>query len=224
MAAAVDLSRPVCAVPGEVTRYAGRMPRVSALVSVDPYAPQVTSRSCDPRPKPGVVAFRKLVLESLGGRDLGICRECSVGGSSQHHEGRAWDWGMMANDPSEKARVEQLMSWLLAPDPISRAPHANFRRAGLRYMIWDRRIWSPMHKEWRPYSGRHSHSDHVHLSWGWPGARAETSLYRWLGVSPTSPAGRVPGLASGPGLGPGLALGVGAAAGWLLLPWVMDAL
>ena len=61
------------------------------LDSLATYAPQTR---CDARPKPAVVAFRKLVLERHpGSRDLGIINNCAPGLISEHYEGRAWDWG-----------------------------------------------------------------------------------------------------------------------------------
>jgi hypothetical protein len=48
--------------------------------------------------------------------DSGILRGCHVGGRSEHKEGRAWDWHVNADDPEDRARVTQLINWLLAPD------------------------------------------------------------------------------------------------------------
>ena len=97
---------------------------------------------CDPTVKPGVAIFSEFVMGRLGGRDLGITRRdgCAAA-TSQHHEGRAWDWGVLADKPEEKAAADTLIDWLLKTDQYGNE-FANFRRAGLRYMIWDRRIWS----------------------------------------------------------------------------------
>ena len=211
-----------CAIPGEVTDYSGELPTVGIQVSPEDYSPHTSPVMCERSVKPGVALFRQLVLESLGGRDVGICRPCVGSPSSDHHEGRAWDWGMNASNPGEAARVDQLMQWLLAPSP-EEEPHANFRRLGLRYMIWNRQIWSATTKEWKPYIGisefgrpRSPHTDHVHFSFSWPGARAETSFYDWLrgGSLPPPVEPRAPGM-----LLPVFLIGGGAVAGWVAATW-----
>jgi hypothetical protein len=55
------------------------------------------------------------------------------------------------------------------------------RRLGIMYIIWDHRIWTAQSgtEGWRRYTGRNQHVDHVHFSFGWPGARADTSF--WTG-------------------------------------------
>lgn len=187
---------------------AGMLPTVDTELPVEPYAPPLQPTGCDPDEKPGVVLFRDFVMRHLGGRDAGIVRGCGAG-HSEHYEGRAWDWGMRADNPEQSARVAELIDWLLAPDVRSSEPHANFRRVGLRYLIWNKKIWSPGKKTWSNYTGPNPHTDHVHLSWDWPGAMGETSFYRWLGGGshplPVAPAGWG---------APALALGVGVAIGW----------
>ena len=77
-----------------------------------PYLPQV---SCDPVAEPGTLALRSLLMETYGGRDLGITRGCDIGGLSEHKEGRAWDWGLNAAVPAERALAQQFLGWLMAP-------------------------------------------------------------------------------------------------------------
>lgn len=204
-----------CAIIG---KFPGQsyLPEVGIQVSAEDYASRVHPTTCEDSPKPGVVMFRQFVLENLGGVDLGICRGCSGGvPRSEHNEGRAWDWGVSAGSPDDVRRVEQLMRWLLDPSPEGE-PHANFRRVGLRYMVWNRQIWSGGTKEWRAYTGSDPHTNHVHFSWDWPGARAETSFYDWLreGTRPPPARPRMQGM-----LIPTLIIGGGAVAGW----WVASA-
>ena len=167
----------------------------------EPYAPLESPQKCDRMPKPGVKMFRDWVLQNFGGFDVGIARDCHIGKPSHHHEGRAWDWGMDAKDPAEAAEVERLFALWLAPGPDGE-PHALFRRAGLRYMIWDKKTWSAATKTWRPYDGydadgqcpkppcRNDHTTHVHFSFSWAGANADTSFYDWLRAG--QPAGLLP--------------------------------
>jgi hypothetical protein len=142
---------------------------------------------CDPNAhRPGVLAFKDFVLEQLGGGSYGTARPCVPGQLSGHHSARAWDWAMDASDPDDVARVNELLEWLTANGAEL------FRRAGLSYMIWNKRSWSALRPEWRPYDGfdeegkcakvrcRDPHTNHVHFSFNWPGAEGETSFYQWL--------------------------------------------
>lgn len=140
---------------------------------------------CSPAAKPGVVAFRDLVLRTYPGtRSMGISRACSVGGRSEHKEGRAFDWGVNIGVPAERAAAESVLSQLLATD-ASGNRHALARRLGVMYMIWDRQIWSAYSADrgWRPYNGANAHTDHVHLSLSWDGAMGRTSY--WKGANAT---------------------------------------
>jgi hypothetical protein len=203
-----DLSSAACSIAGAFP-FVSDLPVVWPPVSVEDYAPRAEAVGCDPAPKPGVVAFRAFVLGHLGGSDLGICRECGAG-RSEHYEGRAWDWGVRVDRPADVERVDKLMAWLLGPGEHGQA-HANFRRAGLRYMIWDGRIWSGGTQQWRPYSGRSAHRDHVHFTFGHAGAQAQTSFYDWLRdpLGPPPPPGAPPWQAAVVLLG-------GGALGWAL--------
>ena len=50
--------------------------------------------TCSPTAKPGVADFAARLLRAYPTtRSLGIVRACSVGGTSEHKEGRAFDWG-----------------------------------------------------------------------------------------------------------------------------------
>jgi MYXO-CTERM domain-containing protein len=141
--------------------------------------------SCDPTPKPGVVAFRDYIMATYPcTADYGISRECDSGGTSEHHEGRAWDWG---TTPSIQAS-QDLLSWLLATDEHGNK-YAMARRFGIMYMIFDNQIWEAYRAErgWRAYSGSNPHTDHVHFSFSWDGARKKTSF--WTGSTGPSPDG-----------------------------------
>ncbi|MDQ1396586.1 MAG: hypothetical protein QOG64_1845, partial [Acidimicrobiaceae bacterium] len=156
------------------------------------YQPQAT---CDPLAKPGVVGFRDLVLHSFpGGRDLGIGQVCDApDGVSEHKEGRAFDFGVRVEDPAERAMAEQLLAWLFATDQYGNQ-YAMIRRLGVMYIIWDRHIWGAYKPEegWRPYEGVSPHTDHIHLSFSWPGALGQTSF--WTGhVGDVGRVGSTPG-------------------------------
>ena len=111
-------------------------------------------------------------------RSLGIVRACDVGGRSEHKEGRAWDWGVNASSSRDVAAVRDLFAWLFATDRYGNK-HAMLRRLGIQYIIWNRQIWSSYNVSagWRAYTGASPHTDHVHLSFSWPGANKITSYW-----------------------------------------------
>ncbi|REE97866.1 hypothetical protein [Thermomonospora umbrina] len=144
---------------------------------IDAYAPYQPQRDCDPGGKPGVVEFRDLVLAAYPGTtNLGISRACGSGGQSEHKEGRAWDWGVRVNGQGHLA--DDLIYWLHATDRHGNR-HALARRFGIMYMIWNRRIWMANRAEagWQPYRGSSPHTDHIHFSFSWAGARKETTWW-----------------------------------------------
>ena len=144
---------------------------------------------CSPSAKPGVLAFqRKVLREYPMTGSLGISRACDIGGRSEHKEGRAWDWAADVGDASERAAVRDMLHWLLAEDRNGR-DYARFRRLGLMYMIWNKRIWTPW-SGWRTYctmsgsaclasdgSARSPHTNHVHFSFTRAGAFKNTTWW-----------------------------------------------
>lgn len=176
-------------VPGPHAGAAPRTPRFGR--AIDAIAGYDGASRCDPSAKPGVVAFQHLILAANPGTGAGgISRPCSGGSaSSEHNEGRAWDWGVNATIPEQKKKAEKVIAWLQAPDRYGNV-HAMARRVGIMYLIWNRRIWFPG-SGWSTYckqrgntcrdpdSGevRSPHRDHVHFSFTWPGARKQTSFW-----------------------------------------------
>jgi peptidoglycan hydrolase-like protein with peptidoglycan-binding domain len=154
--------------------------------SIEALQPYVGQSVCDPVSKPGVSAFRDLLLNTYpGSSSLGIVRDCGAGGQSEHKEGRAFDWGMNAANATQAAQVDALLSWLLRTDQYGN-PDAMLRRLGIMYIIWNKkmfRAYAP-EKGWTAYTGDSEHTDHVHFSFGWSGANKVTSY--WDGtVAPT---------------------------------------
>lgn len=158
---------------------------------IEEYAPYQGQDRCKPKPKPGVVAFEQLLLDAYPDSSwFGISRPCKVGGQSEHKEGRALDWARAASDPVQRAEVKELLAWLLATDQYGNR-HALVRRLGIMYIVWNRRIWSTWEQGWEVYCvqrGRKCkdpdskavlvpHTDHVHFSFGWPGAKMQTSFW-----------------------------------------------
>ena len=179
----------VCAAVVLPTSAAGAAPAGPAALppggGIEAFSPYQGAGACDPVARPGVVRFRDLVLSAYPGtHDAGIVRACSIGGASEHKEGRAWDWRASAANPTQAAQVDDLLTWLLAPDELGN-PGAMARRTGVMYVIWNSKIWKSYQasRGWQPYVGASPHTDHVHVSFSWAGALAETSY--WSGkVSP----------------------------------------
>lgn len=152
------------------------------LPPVDAYAKQDTTNTFDPTPKPGAIAFRQWAIGRFGerpGSPQNIGRWDKVESPSEHHAGRAWD--LMTNS---KEHGDQIVANMLEADPITGEPDALARRAGVMYMIWNKRIWRAYPYQgkpsgtWSGYTGPNPHTDHVHFSFSWDGANKKTSLYQ----------------------------------------------
>ena len=145
---------------------------------------------CSPNAKPGMLAFRSMVLDAFPIFGLGgISRGCTIGGTSEHKEGRAWDMSANAGIESHRKAVQRLFDRLLAPDRYGNEA-ALARRLGIMYMIWNKKIWGSW-GGWSIYcvqkprgcvdpddgGVRSPHTDHVHFSLTWPGARKQTTYY-----------------------------------------------
>ena len=156
----------------------------SALDVASPYEPQ---RICDPTPKPGVVAFAELMKNwyaSASKTTYGISRNCNSG-VTEHSDGRALDWMLSVNNPTQKAIADSVTAWLSAPDTLGR-PGAMARRFGIMYIIWNRKMWRAYDpgRGWAPYTGPVPHTDHIHFSFSWDGASKRTSW--WTGRALTT--------------------------------------
>ena len=166
------------------------------------YQPQTT---CDPVSKPGVAAFRSMVLAAYPNTgDSGITRSCDIGGTSEHKEGRAWDWTASVNNPGQVAAVNEVLNWLFATDQYGNK-YAMARRLGVMYVIWNKKIWGAYSADsgWRCYYGcpgdsssynRDPHTSHVHISFDWDGAIQHTTYW---GYGLAKPFQQWPGSDSG---------------------------
>lgn len=154
---------------------------IALPIGVEDLSPPLPQVSCDPVAKPGVLAFRAMVLATYGrGRNGGIVRACDDGGASFHKEGRAWDWMLDLGSFPDRDAGAHMIQWLMAEDA------ANARRLGITYIIWQQKVWYSFRAQdgWLPYTGPNPHLDHIHFSFSWAGAMQRTSW--WTGkVSPT---------------------------------------
>ena len=116
---------------------------------IDAY-PVYTKPTClAPVMQRGVREFRDIILDQVGGESGGI-HACT---GFEHGEGRAWDWMMDVKSATDRARVDEVLDWLLRPSDRG-VPHANARRLGIGYIIWNRHIiqlWDYIaNKTWLP--------------------------------------------------------------------------
>ena len=178
---------------GSLTQYVscgGATPATPATFSqgIDALAKYDAQTTCDPAAKPGVVAFRDLVLATYTCTgDSGITRACNVGGVSEHKEGRAWDWTISVGN----AAADDLIAWLLATDAQGNQ-YAMARRVGIMYIVWNKQIWGAYRPAdgWRAYTGSDPHTSHMHISFTWDGANKKTSF--WSGSGTVTPDSSVP--------------------------------
>ena len=199
----------IVAVPASAT-----MPTPTFGPLIEDLAGYQSQTTCDPTAKPGVAAFRTMVLANYPGTgDDGITRSCSIGGTSEHKEGRAWDWMVSAYDAKQAAQVQDLLTWLFATDQYGNK-YAMARRLGVMYVIWNKKIWGAYSADdgWRcyyacpgsPSSYNHDpHTGHVHFSFDWDGALKHTTYWGYGLVKtyqqwPGQPTGTLGAITTGP--------------------------
>lgn len=172
------VATPAAAVPSS-----GPSAPAPAPDPIDGYQRYDAQKTCDPTVKPGAQYLLDMVIAHYKvGRRIPITRACHVGGTSEHKEGRAVDWGVNVANAAEKAAADHFVQWLTAPGPDGKVGW-NARRLGVMYVIWNGQIWNNTSASatWRVYTGASPHTDHVHVSLGWGGAWQRSSW--WTGVA-----------------------------------------
>ena len=148
--------------------------------AIDAYAQYQAPGMCDPVERAGPQALRAVLVQAFPGSSFSGARACTAGTTvtSEHMEGRALDWMVNAADPAEKSKADEFIGWLLATDQFGNE-HANARRLGIMYIIWNTQMFRmyDTSRGWAPYTGTSPHTDHVHLSFSWEGALAQTSWF-----------------------------------------------
>jgi hypothetical protein len=76
-----------------------------------------------------------------GTGSMGMIRGCRVGGTSEHKDGRAFDWRADVRRPRQKRAAYDFIAKALAADAHGNA-HVLARRMGIMYFIYNDRIWS----------------------------------------------------------------------------------
>jgi peptidoglycan hydrolase-like protein with peptidoglycan-binding domain len=137
--------------------------------------------TCNPVEMPGVSRLRELALRTYRmERTGGITRSCVSGGTSEHKEGRAWDWMLDVDNDRHRRVAGDFLGWL------TRDAGLQARRLGVMYVIFNRRMWRTYDpaRGWTPYTGSSPHTDHIHVSFGWAGARGRTSFWTGRAAGP----------------------------------------
>ena len=145
--------------------------------------------ACDSSPKPGAQRLSDLIKATYGAdQTVWIPRNCSLGGQSEHKEGRAVDWMVDVRDSAQRAKAETFLNWLLGPDAAG-VPYGNAMRMGVMYIGWHDRMWRgyDVEKGWTELKGCFSktspgmdttcHRNHIHISLSWDGAAGLTSFW-----------------------------------------------
>lgn len=148
----------------------------AAIEDFSPYQPE---KFCRHSVEPGVKQFEQLLTSTYSSTAIvSDLRPCAKD-TSEHYDGRAVDWGVDHRKAAQRADGRALLSWLFATDSHGNKD-AMFRRLGLMYIIWNRRIWGSWDQRWEPYScsgATACHVDHMHFSFGWAGAEERTSWF-----------------------------------------------
>ncbi len=154
----------------------------AALDVAVPYQAQTV---CDPRPRPGVVAFATLMTSHYAMGSVSLIGRTCGSGPSEHYDGRAWDWMLNVANPSQEAVAQSVLAWLTGPD-ANGVQGAMARRFGIMYIIHNRKMWRAYATDrgWAPYYGASPHTDHVHFSFTYNGAAGRTSW--WTGRAATT--------------------------------------
>ena len=149
------------------------------------YQPQTR---CSPQAKPGTKMLARWIVNHRGGGYGPISRPCSSGGTSEHKEGRAFDWTLDATKVGDRQRAAAFLERIFR----ARADGEEdvlARRMCIMYVIWNDHMYSAYNGfEKRDYlssscpskrrcSTTLRHRNHVHISLIRKAARAETSWY-----------------------------------------------
>lgn len=184
-------------VPGEgLPPAAMPAPPVPLPAEYDVDATYEGQAQCDPTPKPGAQRLADLIKGTYGAdQTVWIPRNCSIGGQSEHKEGRALDWMTSVRKAQQRANAETFLNWLMGPDQAGR-PYGNAIRLGVMYVAWNDRLWRAydLNKGWTEMKGCFSrqdtgsdtvcHRDHIHISLTWDGATGTNSF--WDGSAQTA--------------------------------------
>ncbi len=158
-----------------------------AAAEIEDYARYQPQEHCHPKAKPGTKALARWLLRRGGGEGP-MSRSCKSGGTSEHKEGRAFDWTLDASRKKDRKVAQAFFEFAFAEDKHGNTD-AKARRMGIMYLIWNDHMyagWNEFDKEdylssscKKPHkcSKTLRHRDHLHISLSRPGGKGLTSWY-----------------------------------------------
>ncbi len=155
---------------------------------IEDYASYQPQTRCAPKAKPGTTVLGRWIVRHEGGGFGMISRACKDGGTSEHKEGRAFDWSLDATKKADRQRAASFLRLVRATDQAGNTD-AKARRMGIMYLIWNDHMYSAWDgfraedylSSSCPSKKRCSktlrHRDHLHISLSRPGGKGLTSWY-----------------------------------------------
>ncbi|QZY29563.1 hypothetical protein [Nocardioides coralli] len=155
---------------------------------IEGYAGYQPQTKCSPKAKAGTKVLARWIVRNQGGGYGPISRKCRIGGTSEHKEGRAFDWMLDADRKRDRVRARELLTLVRKQDRAGNAD-ARARRMGIMYIIWNDHMyasWNEFAKEdylsssckkRKKCSKTLRHRDHMHISLSRPGGKGRTSWY-----------------------------------------------
>lgn len=155
---------------------------------IEGYASYQPQTECSPKAKPGTRTLGRWIVNHQGGGFGGISRPCKYGGTSEHKEGRAFDWSLDASRKADRARARRFLALVRATDKAGHTD-ARARRMGIMYVIWNDHMYaawdrfaredylSSSCKSKKKCSKTLRHRDHMHISLSRRGGKGRTSWY-----------------------------------------------
>ncbi|MEJ7794907.1 MAG: hypothetical protein WKF50_05090 [Nocardioides sp.] len=155
---------------------------------IEDYASYQPQTKCSPKAKPGALSLGHWLVNRQGGGFGGISRPCTSGGTSEHKEGRAFDWRLDANKLADRQRAAAFLALVRETDQAGNSD-ARARRMGIMYIIWNDHMYSAWDgfqrvdylssscKATKKCSSTLRHRDHMHISLSRSGGNGATSWY-----------------------------------------------
>ncbi len=113
-------------------------PSAAQAAPIEDYPSYQAGDRCRPQPKPGTVHLGRWMVRTFGGSYGNVARACSDA-TSEHEEGRAFDWTLDATKQADRQSARSFLVRIFATDRRGHE-HALARRMGIMYVIWNDRI------------------------------------------------------------------------------------
>ncbi|MGD9958178.1 hypothetical protein [Nocardioides sp.] len=161
---------------------------VAAPRPIEDYAPYQPQTRCVAVTKPGTKVLGRWIVHHFGGGFGPTKRACTGSSTSEHKEGRAFDWVLDARRPADRKRARTFLTRAFATDGQGNE-HARARRMGIMYVIWNDHMYAAYDRfEPKPYlssscpsrkkcSATLRHRNHLHISLTRGGGNGYTSWY-----------------------------------------------